>query len=325
MGNVLAIAEHQAGQLRKATFPTLRFARQAADAIGADLIAVVLGDDLEHIAEQIGEYDVDRVLYADHQVFGDYLAEYYAPAAAELAREANAEVVCAPASAQGSDFLPRVAVELEAGMVTNAIDVWKDDALQFKRPIWSGSIHKTEQVNTDHKVVSVRTPDFAEAEKSDAPTEIEPVTVDVDSRDDVESVELELVQSERPELTDADVVIAGGRGLESAEAFEMLEELADLFGGAVGASRAAVDSGYAPNDWQIGQTGKVVAPKLYVAIAISGAIQHLSGMKGSQNIVAINTDPDAPIFEISDYGLVEDAFQAVPELIEKLQARGLED
>ena len=222
------------------------------------------------------------------------------------------------------DYLPRVAQALEAGMVTNGIDVWEEDGLKFKRPMWSGGVLKTVEVTTPTKVVSVRTTDFDDAEVTD-PAPIEKIEVEVPTFEEVDHVGLDLVQSERPELTDADVVISGGRGLKSADAFDMLEQLADLFSGAVGASRAAVDSGYAPTDWQIGQTGKVVAPELYVAIAISGAIQHLSGMKGSKYIVAINTDPEAPIFDVADYGLVEDAFQAVPELIEKLEKRGVGD
>ncbi len=323
MGNVLVVTEVQAGELRdSATYPTISFAQRAAEASGGDVYALVPADGADDIAEEVAERGVDHVLVADDPAFDDYIAERIAPVVAEVARAIDAEVVCGPSSAQGSDYLPRTAQHLEAGMVTNGMDVWDDDGLKFKRPIWSGSVLKTVDINTPSKVVSVRTTDFDDPEATD-PAPIEAVDVSIPERDDVEHVEIEIVESERPELTDADVVISGGRGLESADAFDMLEEMADLFGGAVGASRAAVDSGYAPNDWQIGQTGKVVAPGLYVAVAISGAIQHLSGMKGSQNIVAINTDEEAPIFEVADYGLVEDAFQAVPEMNEKLRELGL--
>lgn len=325
MSNVLVVAEIQAGELRSATLPAISFARQAAEATGGEVVALVLAEESGPFAEEVARYGVDRVVTVDDPGFSAYIAERVAPAVAEVAEANDVEIVCGPSSAQGSDYLPRVAQALEAGMVTNGIDVWDEDGLKFKRPMWSGSVIKTVEVTTPYKVVSVRTTDFDDPERTDQPAPVESTEVEVPVLENIEHVELELVQSERPELTDADVVISGGRGLESADAFDMLEELADLFGGAVGASRAAVDSGYAPTDWQIGQTGKVVAPELYVAIAISGAIQHLSGMKGSKYIVAINTDPEAPIFEVSDYGLVEDAFQAVPELIEKLGEMGLGD
>lgn len=324
MSNVLVTAEIQSGEVRSATLPTISFAQKAAETTGGDLYALVPAAGAEEFAEEVATYGVDEVLVVDDAALGDYLAERMAPIVAEVAERRDCEIVCGPSSAQGSDYLPRVAKSLEAGMVTNGIDVWEDDELLFKRPMWSGSVFKTVRLTTPKKVVSVRTTDFEDPEPTD-PAPIETIDVDIPELGRVEHEQLDLVQSERPELTDADVVISGGRGLESAEAFDMLEQLADLFGGAVGASRAAVDSGYAPTDWQIGQTGKVVAPNLYVATAISGAIQHLSGMKGSKYIVAINTDPEAPIFEVADYGLVEDAFDAVPELIEKLEEMGVSD
>lgn len=327
MSNVLAICEIQSGNMRKATLPTVSFAVQAAEVTGGDVHVLVLGDDEAEIADEVASLEgVDQVWLGEDPSLENYVAEYYAEAIAQVADEVDAEIVTAAASAQGSDFLPRVASKLESGMVTNAIDVWgEDDGVLFQRPMWSGSVLETVEVKTPTKLVSVRTTDFGEPAQADAPAPIDGIDFEVTEREDVEHVALELVKSERPELTDAEVVISGGRGLGSEEAFDMLEELADLFGGAVGASRAAVDSGFAPNDWQIGQTGKVVAPKLYVAIAISGAIQHLSGMKGSQNIVAINTDPDAPIFDVADYGLVQDAFDAVPELNDKLRDMGIND
>jgi len=324
MSNVLVVAEIQAGKLRKATLPTISFARKAAEATGGEVYALVLDDDASETAAEVAACGVDHVLTVENEAFADYLAETTAPVVTQVAEEIEAEIVCGPSSAQGADYLPRVARALDAGMVTNGMDVRNEDGITFERPMWSGSVFKTVEVTTPRKVVSVRTTDFDDPEETD-PAPIEAVEVEVPTPENVEHEQLDLVKSERPELTDADVVISGGRGLESADAFDMLEKLADLFGGAVGASRAAVDSGYAPTDWQIGQTGKVVAPELYVAIAISGAIQHLSGMKGSKYIVAINTDPEAPIFEVADYGLVEDAFQAVPELIEKLESMGVGD
>jgi electron transfer flavoprotein alpha subunit len=313
--------------MRNATLPTVSFAADAAEVIGGDVHVLVLGDDEAEIADEVASLEgVDQVWLGEHPALENYMAEYYTQAIEQVAEEVDAGIVTAAASAQGADFLPRVASQMESGMVTNCFDVWDDgEGVRFKRPMWSGGVWETVEVKTPTKLVSVRTTDYGEPGQSETPAPIDAVDVEIEQREDVEHVNLELVKSDRPELTDADVVISGGFGLGNEEAFEMLEDLADLFGGAVGASRAAVDSGFAPKDWQIGQTGKVVAPDLYVAIAISGAIQHLSGMKGSKNIVAINTDPDAPIFDVANYGLVQDAFEAVPELIEKLEAMGIND
>lgn len=322
MANVLVVAEHQAGELRKATLPTITFGAQTADLLGGELYVLVLGDSVENIAKEVAQYaGIAKVYHAKSAALADYTAEGFAPVIAKVAEQTDSEVIAGPSSAQGADYLPRVAATLQAGMVTNALKVSNDGGLKFQRPMLSGSVLETVEVTTPKKIVGVRTTDFDDAQTGgDAPVE----TLELgESRADVESVSVDLVKSERPELTDADVVISGGRGLKSAEGFDMLEDMADLFGGAVGASRAAVDSGYSPTESQIGQTGKVVAPNLYVAIAISGAIQHLSGMKGSKTIVAINTDADAPIFQVADFGLVADAFEAIPEMNEKLKAMGV--
>ncbi len=322
MSNALVVAEHVNGSLRKVTGATVAFARQAADLTGGEVIVLVLGSDASGVVEEASQIGADKVLFEDHAAFSNYLAENYAPAVAKVARDHGATFVCAPSSTFGKDLLPCVAAMLEAGMVSDAITVWDEGGIKFKRPLWAGNVITTVEVSTPIKVVTVRTTEFDGVQGTDAcPTEA--VSTGGASTDAAEFVSFEQVKSDRPELTDAEVVISGGRGLKSGENFEMIAELADLLGGAVGASRAAVDSGYAPNDWQIGQTGKVVAPNLYVAVAISGAIQHLAGMKGSKTIVAINKDPEAPIYQVADYGLVADAFQAVPELTEKLKSRGV--
>ncbi|MCA9519624.1 MAG: electron transfer flavoprotein subunit alpha/FixB family protein, partial [Myxococcales bacterium] len=191
--------------------------------------------------------------------------------------------------------------------------------LLYKRPMWAGNIIGTVQITTPVQVVSVRPSAFDEA-PAGAQSSVEVFALGAELPGGAEFVKMEASGGERPDLQEADVVVSGGRGLKSRENFKIVEDLADAFGGAVGASRAAVDSGYAPNDWQIGQTGKVVAPGLYIAVAISGAIQHLAGMKNSKVIVAINKDEEAPIFQVADYGLVADAFKAVPELTEKIKA-----
>ena len=318
MANVLVVAEHVDGELRKVSLSAVTFAQEAAELTGGDVVALVLGSGVDNVAETIASHGVDRVLYADDDAFANYLAETYAPAVVAAAEEADASIVCSPASTTGKDLLPRVAAKLEAGMVSDAIDVFDEDGMKFRRPLWAGNVITTVEVNTPNKVVSVRTTDYDTAEATDA-VDVESFDPGVETADGVEFVSFDQVKSERPEVTDADVVVAGGRGLKSGDNFHLVTDLADVFNGGVGATRAAVDSGFVPNDWQIGQTGKVVAPQLYFAIAISGAIQHLAGMKGSKNIVAINKDPEAPIFEVADYGLVADAFEVVPELTEKLK------
>ena len=319
MANVLVVAEHVDGVLRKVTRSAITFAREAAALTGGNVEVLLLGSDVDNIAEELSTSGVSRVLYANDPAYAHYLAENYAPAIAAAAEEIDAAIVCSPSSTTGKDMLPRVAAKLEAGMVSDAISVEDDDGLKFRRPLWAGNVITTVEVVTPVKVVSVRTTDFEASESTSDAAPVEAFDPGTGAADGVEFVSFDQVKSERPELTDAEVVVAGGRGLGSGDNFEMIMKLADSLKGAVGATRAAVDSGYAPNDWQIGQTGKVVAPQLYFAIAISGAIQHLAGMKGSKNIVAINKDPEAPIFQVSDYGLVADAFEVVPELTEKLQ------
>ncbi|RDV38247.1 electron transfer flavoprotein subunit alpha/FixB family protein [Bradymonadaceae bacterium TMQ3] len=319
MANVLVVAEHIDGKLRKVTLPTITFASQAAALTGGEVHVLVLGNGVDAVAGEVAKYGVSKVHYANSPVFENYLAETYAPAVVKAAQAIGATVVAAPSSTTGKDLLPRVAAKLDAGMVSDAIAVFDDGGIKFRRPLWAGNVLTTVEVVTPVKVVTVRTTDFEAPAEGDAAA-VEAFDAGVAASDNAEFVSFDQVKSERPELTDAAVVVAGGRGLKSGENFQMIMDLADTLGGAVGASRAAVDSGYAPNDWQIGQTGKVVAPDLYFAVAISGAIQHLAGMKGSKTIVAINKDADAPIFQVADYGLVGDAFEIVPALTEKLKS-----
>ena len=324
MSNVLVVAEHVGGHLRNVTLSAVAFAKATANITGGKVHVLVLGDGVDAIAKSLAEggWGADTVHLANGSSFANYLAENYAPAVAEVAKSINAEVVCAASSTFGKDLLPRVAALLEAGMVSDGIEVFDDGGLRFKRPLWADNVITTVEVTTPVKVVSVRTTAY-DAIQGQSAAALETLSVNATAFEGAEFVNFDQVKSDRPELTDADVIIAGGRGLKSGENFDMLMDLADLLGGAVGASRAAVDSGYAPNDWQIGQTGKVVAPNLYIAVAISGAIQHLAGMKGSKTIVAINKDAEAPIFQVADYGLVTDAFNAVPELTQKLKAAGI--
>lgn len=321
MSNVLVLAEHMNGKLRKVTLSTVTFARQTAELTGGKVYVLVLGQGISGVVAEASQSGADKVFFEDSPVFASYLAENYAPAATKFAQDNGVSLICGASSTFGKDLVPRIAGKLNAGMVSDAIEVWDDGGLKFKRPLWAGNVITTVEVTTPIKAVTVRTTEFDPIEGAAAcPTEA--FASGVQASDAATFVSFEQVKSERPELTDASVIVAGGRGLKSGENFGMIMELADSLGGAVGASRAAVDSGYAPNDWQIGQTGKVVAPNLYFAVAISGAIQHLAGMKGSKCIVAINTNAEAPIFQVADYGLVADAFEAVPALTQKIKALG---
>jgi len=318
MSTILVVAEQLGGVVQNSTYATIGFARRAAALSGGEVVVLVLGDGAGAAAEGLTAY-APRVISVDGAAYANYLAEAYAPAVVEVAKSVGALVVAAASSTTGKDFLPRVAAALDAGFIADVIDVYDEDGdLGYRRPMWSGNLIARMKSESDVTCVSVRTTNF-EAAAADQGGRVETVSVAASNQELASFVSFEQVKSDRPALTDASVVVSGGRGLKSKEAFTIIEALADTLGGAVGASRAAVDSGYAPNDWQVGQTGKIVAPNLYIAVAISGAIQHLAGMKGSKVIVAINKDGEAPIFQLADYGLVADAFKVVPELTEKLQ------
>jgi electron transfer flavoprotein alpha subunit len=320
MGNVLIVAEHHDGKLRKVTLPTLGFGLAAKKLIDGDLIALVLGHNVGDVTAELAIYGVDKVVVDDNPTFENYLAETYAPAIAKAVEELDIEIVATAASTRGRDFMPRAAALLEAAQISDAVAIIEgSEGITYKRPVWAGNLLQLVVSDSDVTCVTVRTTAFDAPDPSGS-AKIETIDTRASAPDNVEFVNFDEVVSARPDLTDAKVIVAGGRGLKSKEGFVILENLADLMGGAVGATRAAVDSEMAPNDLQIGQTGKIVAPDLYFAVAISGAIQHLAGMKGSKVIVAINKNPEEPIFQVADYGLVADAFKVVPELHEKLKA-----
>jgi len=305
----LVLAEHDNALLKAATRNVVTAALQAAGAV--DIL--IVGSGCAAVAQQAAAISgVSRVLVADAPHFADALAENVA---AQLsACSSGYSHLMAPASGFGKNVLPRVAAQLDCAQVSDAIAVLAPDT--YARPIYAGNAIATVQSADATVLVTVRPTSFAAAGDGGTAT-IESVAAVADtglSR----FVGREIAKSDRPELQGAKVVVSGGRALGSAENFQLLERLAVRLNAALGASRAAVDAGYAPNDWQVGQTGKIVAPQLYIAIGISGAIQHLAGMKDAKVIVAINKDPDAPIFSVADYGLVADLFQAVPELIERL-------
>ena len=310
MSQILLLAEHGDNQLHAVT----RQAVTAARALGGEIHVLVAGHQARPVAEAAARLEgVAKVLLADDPVYAHPLAENLAPLVARLGRDYAA--VLGAASSFGKNLLPRVAALLDVAMVSDVIGIEAPDT--FVRPIYAGNALETVQAGDAIKVLSVRPIAFAAAaEGAEAP--IEAVAAEADaglSR----WVATELNRSDRPQLGGARVVVSGGRALGSAESFQrVLAPLADKLGAAIGATRAAVDTGYAPNDCQVGQTGTVVAPELYIAIGVSGAAQHLAGMKDSQVIVAINNDPDAPIFKVADYGLVADLFDVVPALTDKL-------
>jgi electron transfer flavoprotein alpha subunit len=272
-------------------------------------------------AAEAAKYGARKVLAAE--VAGGYLAEHYAPTVSDVAKQGGYGVVAATASTYGKDLLPRVAARLGAGNVSDIRAVNIDgDKLSYVRPMYAGNVFGTVSVSTDVAVVSVRQSEFDPAPEVSSSSPVADVSISSDpAAERIEFVSLESQKGERPELTEAAIVVSGGRALKSGENFKtVLEPLVDALGAAMGASRAAVDAGYVPGDLQVGQTGKVVAPALYVAVGISGAIQHLAGMKGSKLIVAINKDKEAPIAQVADYFLVADLFSAVPEMAEKVKA-----
>lgn len=310
----LVIAEHNNSALNDATAKTVTAAKQ----LGGDVHILVAGEKCGAVAEAAAKLDgVAKVLVADNALYGHKLAE---PLAALVVAQAGAyDAILSPATTVGKNFMPRVAALLDVAQISEIIAVHGPDT--FERPIYAGNAIQTVKSSDPKKVITVRTTTFAAAGAGGSAA-IEEISA-AENPGLSDYVGEELTKSERPELTAAKVIISGGRGMQSGENFAMLERIADKLGAAVGASRAAVDAGFVPNDYQVGQTGKVVAPELYIAVGISGAIQHLAGMKDSKIIVAINKDEEAPIFQVADYGLVADLFKAIPELEEELGKIGL--
>ena len=308
--SILILADYDDGQLAPATLNTVTAATQ----IGGDIHILVAGDASGEVAKSAAAIaGVSKVLTADDTTLAHGIAENVAPLILSMASDYSH--LMAPATTTGKNIMPRVAALLDVMQISDIIKVESPDS--FQRPIYAGNAIATVTSNESVKVVTVRSTAFepAAAEGGSAGIEAAGASADAGLSSYVKS---ELSSSERPELTSAPIVISGGRGMQDGSNFAMLEKVADKLGAAVGASRAAVDAGFVPNDYQVGQTGKVVAPDLYVAVGISGAIQHLAGMKDSKVIVAINKDEEAPIFQVADFGLVADLFDAVPELETKL-------
>ncbi|MBT3530013.1 MAG: electron transfer flavoprotein subunit alpha/FixB family protein [Gammaproteobacteria bacterium] len=303
--SILILAEHDNSSLKTATLNAVT----AAQAIGGDITVLVAGASCQDAASAAAQVDgVSKVVVADSAAYEHQLPEAIAPLVAEIGKDSSH--ILAASTTTGKNILPRVAALLDVAQISDIVEVQSADI--FVRPVYAGNAMATVQSSDSVKVITVRTTAFAEA-ASGGSASIEASDFNVEQTQSV-FVSEQLSVSERPELTSASIVISGGRGMQNGENFVLLEKVADKLGAAIGASRAAVDAGFVPNDMQVGQTGKIVAPDLYIAVGISGAIQHLAGMKDSKVIVAINKDEEAPIFQVADYGLVADLFKALPEL-----------
>jgi electron transfer flavoprotein alpha subunit len=308
--SALVIAEHDNTNLKPATLNTVA----AANVIGGAVHILVAGNACQSVADEAAAVaGVEKVILADDAAYENQLAE----STANLIQSISADYshILAPATTFGKNVLPRLSALLDVQQISEITEVISDDT--FKRPIYAGSCIATIKSSDSIKVITVRATAFDPVNAAGGSASVDSISANEVS--DLSSfVNEEIAQSDRPELTAASIVISGGRGMQSGDNFHLLETIADKLGAAVGASRAAVDAGFVPNDYQVGQTGKIVAPDLYIAVGISGAIQHLAGMKDSKVIVAINKDEDAPIFQVADYGLVADLFNALPELSEQL-------
>ena len=307
---ILVIAEHNNESLKSFTLNTIKASSQIED----EIHVLVAGNNCDEVSKQLSEVSVvKKIFQAKSEIYDKQLAENITPLILSIAE--NYSHIIAPATAFGKNLMPRVAALLDVSQISDIIKIESKDT--FVRPIYAGNAISTVKSNDEKKVITIRPTSFEPAETSGGSASIE----DISAKEDINLstfVKKEESKSERPELGTARIVVSGGRGLQSSENFKLITELADKLNAAVGASRAAVDAGYVGNDFQVGQTGKVVVPELYIAVGISGAIQHLAGMKESKVIVAINQDEEAPIFNIADYGLKADLFEAVPKLIEEI-------
>ena len=304
--SILVIAEHDNNNLKASTLNTVA----AASSLSGEVSVLVAGYDVGNVvAESQTLEGVSKVIKCDSETYKNFIAEDLSALVMTIAEKFTH--ILAPATTFGKNLMPRVAAKIDSQQVSDIISVESDDT--FKRPIYAGSCIATVKSNDNIKVITVRSTAFDAVAMTNSGVDVEDLQ-SVDSMGITSFVSEELAKSDRPELTSANIVISGGRGMQSGDNFHLLDSIADKLGAAVGASRAAVDAGFVPNDYQVGQTGKIVAPDLYIAVGISGAIQHLAGMKDSKVIVAINKDEDAPIFQVADYGLVADLFTALPEL-----------
>jgi electron transfer flavoprotein alpha subunit len=319
MGDVLVLAEHRDGYFPKTTLIGINAGLEMAHKRNGKCITVALGQNLDALLNELAKYGTSKVIGLEDPRLGATLADSAAQACTALVRKIGAETVMATATAMSKDVMPRIAARLDAPMASEIIAINDDGSLV--RPMYAGNVLATIELEGPVRVITVRGTAFDAAAPGGETAAVEKMQAELDPATlKMEFIGFNEIKSDRPQLTEARIIVSGGRGLRSGENFKtVLEPLVDELGAAMGASRAAVDAGFVPNDLQVGQTGKVVAPELYVAVGISGAIQHLAGMKDSKTIVAINKDDEAPIFTVADFGLVADLFKAVPEMTEELK------
>jgi electron transfer flavoprotein alpha subunit len=317
--NVLVFTEQRDSKIKKSSFEAVGAARTLASELGGSCVALVVGNGVEEIAADLGAYGASRVIVVDSPKLEKHANAAYAKVIAEVASKQQAAIVVLPASQMGKDLAPRVAVKLNAGLAADcvALRVENGDVIAT-RPVFAGKTLLDVKVKTPVKIFTLRPNVFAAA-KSGQAAAVEKVDVSLEEKDFTSTVTNMSVATGRPDVTEADIIVSGGRGLKGSENFHLVEELADVLGAGVGASRAVVDAGWRPHDEQVGQTGKTVSPTMYVACGISGAVQHLAGMSSSKYIVAINKDKDAPIFQVADYGIVGDVLEILPELTAQLK------
>ncbi len=308
--SILVIAEHNNIEIKSSTLNTIN----AASKLGSEIEVLVLGSNIDNVSKEISSYQhVSKVIFIDSEKFENAIAENIEPVILSLAEKYSH--ILAPATTFGKNVMPRVAVKLDVAQISDIVNIESEDT--FIRPIYAGNALATVKTKDTKKVITVRPTSFDVVAKEGGSGIVEQINLDI-AESGVEFIDREESKSDRPELSTARIVVSGGRGLQSAENFKLISDIADKLNAAIGASRAAVDAGYVSNDYQVGQTGKVVVPDLYIAVGISGAIQHLAGMKESKIIVAINKDEEAPIFNIADYGLTADLFEALPALSTEL-------
>jgi electron transfer flavoprotein alpha subunit len=316
---LLVFAEQRDNVIKKSTFETIRAARNIADTIGAECVALLVGSGVEAIAGTLGQHGASRVILVDDPRLEKHSNTAFAKAIASVATEEGAQMIFLPASQMGKDLAPRVAVKLNAGLASDCVALRSENNnIVATRPVYAGKALLDVRVTTPVKLFTLR-PNVFPVTVNDGTASMQKASVAFTPADFAAAVTKVDVAVGRPDVTEADIVVSGGRGMKAPEHFALIESLAEVLGAAVGASRAVVDAGWRPHDEQVGQTGKTVSPTLYIACAISGAIQHLAGMSSSKYIVAINKDKDAPIFQAADYGIVGDVFEILPELTTQLK------
>ncbi len=317
MNKILVFAEQRNGELKKVAFENLSLGKKLSSDLGAEFIAVLIGNNISGLGQQLGKYGASKVIACQNDALDLYQPEGYAKILADTVTAEDASIVIMGATLMGKDLAPRVAARLDAALATDCISVEVSEGdLKIVRPMYAGKIRATIRLKSDKKLLTVR-PNVYPAKENPVTAEVVEVVADP-GEIKTKVTEVMAGSKDKLDVTEADIIVSGGRGLKDPDNFHLISDLADKLGAAQGASRAAVDAGWRPYEEQVGQTGKTVSPSLYIAVGISGAIQHLAGMSSSKYIVAINKDPEAPIFKIADYGIVGDLFYVVPKMIEML-------